>query len=425
MNTIFKNAAILKSDGTITEGCLGVVDNLIAFVGSAPPDFKAQRAIDCEGNLLLPGLVNAHTHMPMVLFRSIADDMPLWDWLSKRIFPMEDALDGDAAYWAAQLAMAEMIRGGTACVSDMYMYEDEIMQAAALSGIRGLFCRSVVTEEGSVNKRLEESIRLYNEWHGTQNGRIRVCVGPHAEYTCNDETLRKIGEAALKLGCKLHVHVSETYHEHEECKRRHVGKTPVMVLDECGLLHENALLAHCVEVEPGDIALIADKGAHVLHCPQSNLKLGCGIAPVPLMQASRINIALGTDGAASNNNLDMFEELRLAATLHKGITMNATTVTAREALRMATVNGARALGFPSGILEAGSLADIILIDTKAPHMLPRTNLLHSAVYSAGAADVLLNMVDGRVLYEHGEFYTLDLERIAVEIKRIMERFYPL
>lgn len=422
MNTLFKNAAILKSDGTITDGCLGVEGNVIAFAGSTPLDFKAQRVIDCQNNLLMPGLINAHTHMPMVLFRSIADDMPLWDWLSKRIFPMEDALDGDAAYWAAQLAMAEMIRGGTVCACDMYMFEDEIMQAAALSGMRGLFCRSVVTEEGSVNKRLEESIRLFHDWNGAENGRIRVCVGPHAEYTCNDVTLRKIGEAAEKLSCKLHVHASETFNEHEECKRRHVGKTPVMVFDEFGLLHENTLLAHCVEVEPGDVALIAEKGSSVLHCPQSNLKLGSGIAPVPFIQASGINIALGTDGAASNNNLDMFEELRLAATLHKGITMNATTVTAREALSMATVNGAKALGIPSGLLEKGYLADILLVDTKAPHMLPRTNLLHSAVYSAGAADVLLNMVDGRVLYEHGEFYTLDLEQICSQITRIMERF---
>lgn len=419
MNTLFTNAVLLLPDGNTEEGCLGVAENKIAFVGQVPEGFEAHKVIDCGRNLLMPGLVNTHTHLPMTLFRSRADDLELSDWLQNHIWPMEDRyLNDDTVYWGSLLGLAEMIRGGTTCINDMYFFADSICEAAAQAGMRGLIGRCVVTGDDEGQSRIAESIDLFKKWDGAENGRIRCCFTPHAEYTCTPGVLQEVHELAEKYDTKYHIHVSETYSEHEECKGRHGGKTPVALLNSLNILDERCLLAHCVHADAEDIGLIAQSGATVLHCPQSNLKLGSGIAPLPLMLAARANVALGTDGAASNNNLDMFEELRLSATLHKGLTGNATVVNARQALYMATRGGAQALGFSSGALEAGRLADIILVDRHAPHMLPHTNDLSLAVYSAGASDVLLTMIDGRVLYERGEFYTLDLERIISEIQRI-------
>jgi len=421
MNTLFTNARILVSTGEVIAGCLGVTDKLIAFTGEVPEDFKAQRVIDCEGDLLMPGLVNAHTHLAMTLFRNAADDMELSSWLRERIWPLEDQLTGEDAYWGTMLAAAECIRGGCTCVNDMYFFMDRTAQAVADAGIRAMLGQGIVTGNDDGKSRLALAKSLFEEFDGAEDGRIKIAITPHAEYTCNKATLAAAGDLADRLGARLHIHLSETFQEHEECKLRH-ELTPAAYLASLGMLHERTLLAHCVHIDEDDAALIGEAKAHVLHCPQSNLKLGSGIAPVPAMLAHRINVCLGTDGAASNNNLDMFEELRLAATLHKGVTGNATDVTAKQALSMATVNGAYALGFNAGRLTAGALADIIRIATKVPNMVPANDLRSAAVYSASAADVRMTMVNGRILYENGEFYTIDIDRVYAEVGRIVERY---
>lgn len=421
MNTLFTNARILLATGEVVSGCLGVADKLIAFVGDVPEGFLAQRVIDCGGDLLMPGLVNAHSHMAMTLFRNAADDMELSAWLRERIWPLEDRLTAQDAYWGAMLAAAECIRGGCTCINDMYFFMDQTAKAVADSGMRALLGQGIITGNDDGKSRMALAKSLFEEYDGAEDGRIRIGITPHAEYTCNSATLAAAGDLAQKLNAPLHVHLSETFQEHEECKLRH-GLTPAAYLASLGMLHEKTLLAHCVHIDEDDAALIGAARAHVLHCPQSNLKLGSGIAPVPVMLAHRINISLGTDGAASNNNLDMFEELRLAATLHKGIAANATVVTAKQALSMATVNGAFALGFNAGRLAPGALADLIRIDTKVPNMLPGNDLRSAAVYSAAAADVRMTMVNGRILYENGAFYSLDLERVSSEVLRIVERY---
>lgn len=416
MNTLFVNAQLLMPDATIIRGCLGVCDNIISFVGDQPEDFQAQRIIDCDGNLLMPGFVNAHTHLPMTLFRSAADDLALKEWLFDHIFPLEDQLTTENVYYASLLAIAEMLRAGITCINDMYFFSETIAKAMAHSGMRGLISRAVTSDENNGGQvRLNEAIELFNTWNHTENDRIRIAMAPHAEYTCSDTDLQAVSDAARHLNCPIHVHVSESFAEHEECKAKH-GMTPLQRLDRFGLIHSKSMLAHCVHLELDDIALVTARNAHILHCPQSNLKLGSGIAPIPLFMAQKINIALGTDGAASNNNLDILEELRLCALLHKGITNNATIVNAQQAIAMSTRGGALAVGFDAGILKEGSLADIIMIDIQAPHMLPKRNLMAHIAYSAQSHDVLLTMVDGRILYERGEYYSLDIEQISAQVQ---------
>ena len=421
MNTLFTNARILTSLGEIISGCLGVADDTIAFVGDLPKDFSAQRIIDCRGDLLMPGLVNTHTHMAMTLFRNSADDMELTAWLRDRIWPLEDKLTAEDTYWGTMLATAECIRGGCTCINDMYFFMDQTAKAIADSGIRAVLGQGIVSGNDDGNSRLSIAKTLFDNYNNAENGRIKIAIPPHAEYTCNEATLLASSELAGKLDAPLHIHLSETFQEHEECKLRH-QLTPAAYLKSLGMLREKTLLAHCVHIDEDDVALISASKAHVLHCPQSNLKLGSGIAPIPTMLASRINVSLGTDGAASNNNLDMFEELRLVATIHKGITTNASVITAKQALSMATANGAFALGFNTGRLAPGALADIIRINTKVPNMIPINDLRSAAVYSACAADVKMTMVNGRILYENGEFFFLDMERISSEVERIVERY---
>lgn len=420
MNTLFTNARILTPGGVVS-GCLGVEDDHIAFVGEVPQDFLAQRLVDCEGNLLMSGLVNAHTHLSMTLFRNAADDLELTTWLRERIWPLEDQLDGDACYWGAMLAIAESLRGGCTIVNDMYFFEDDVVRAISESGIRASIGNGILTGSDGGKSRVATAERLFKDYNGAEDDRIHVAICPHAEYTCSEETLIACEKLAHRLGARIHIHLSETYQEHEECKARH-QLTPAAYLASLGMLGEETLMAHCVHCDADDAALIGSAKATVVHCPQSNLKLGSGIAPIMPLLAHGVNVALGTDGAASNNNLDMFEEMRLAATLHKGVTMNPLAVNAHTALSMATQNGAAALGWKAGRLEAGYLADVILVDTSVPAMLPNNNLEAAAVYSASAGDVLLTMVNGRILYERGEFYTIDMERIVAQMARLKERF---
>lgn len=420
MNTLFQNARLLLPDCSIVEGCLGVKENRIDFVGEQPADFVAQRTIDCEGNLLLPGFVNAHTHVPMTLFRSEADDYNLQEWLFQHIFPLEDQLTEEMTYWASSLAFAEMLRAGITSFNDMYFFTDAIARAMADASVRGVISRPVVSDGTSL--RIEEAREIYKQWHGAENDRIHISMAPHAEYTCEDAELKAVAEMARELDCRIHVHVSESFSEHEECKRKH-GMTPLQRLNSFGLITSKSMLAHCVHLELDDVALVTARNAHILHCPQSNLKLGSGVAPIPLYMAQKINIALGTDGAASNNNLDLLEELRLCALIHKGVTNNATAVNAKQAISMATRGGALALGLNAGILRAGTLADIIMLDVSAPHMMPlrNENLCAHVAYSAQSSDVLLTMIDGNVLYEKGEFYTLDIERIRAQIQNFSDQ----
>ena len=361
----------------------------------------------------MPGLVNAHTHAAMTLFRGASDDMPLQVWLNKRIWPLEEHLDEEAVYWGSMLAIAEMISGGVCAFNDMYFLTEQTVRAVEQTHIRAtlpLAMACMSEDRDAIMDKLRPAIAFFEQHHNTANGRIRVTLAPHAEYTCSPAFLRECGLQAKRLGASIHIHVSETLEEHEACKKRY-GKTPMALLSSLGVLEVPVLAAHCVFVEKEDMRIMADHGVTALHCPGSNLKLGSGIAPLNDLMEAGVAVALGTDGAASNNNLNMFEELQLAALLQKGVHRDATMVKAEQALCMATLNGAAALDTGGGRLEAGLKADLAVMDIYRPHMMPLTNALHNIVYSAQAGDVWMNMVDGKVLYRAGNYCTLDLNRV--------------
>lgn len=418
LNILFRNAEILLPDGSSQFGALGVEDDIIAFVGDVPHDFKSEQIIDCEGNILMPGLVNTHTHLPMTLFRSMADDMPLQQWLETRIFPLEENLTDELCYWGTMLSMAEMMRYGVTSCNDMYSNTNAIAQAVYDSGMRALISRCLVGENVTAEQEAEQH-QIYESWNGAASDRIRMAVSVHAEYTCSNDLIQRSYELSREFDVPFHIHVSETYQEHEECKERHGGKTPVQLLDSLGAL-EGSLLAHCVHVEMDDIARIAAKNAVILHNPQSNLKLGSGVAPLPVFLLHGCRVALGTDGAASNNNLDMWEEMRLAATLHKGISNNASTVPASMAFHMATAAGGDALGWNIGRLVPSAQADIVMVDRNVPNLLTANDTCADIVYAADGKDVLLTMVAGKILYERGHYYTIAYDEMKSHVQNICE-----
>lgn len=423
MNTLFKDIRVLTMDeerGIMENGCVMVSGDKIAYVGERLPEgLLTQRIVNGRGMILMPGLVNAHTHLPMNALRGYADDLSLQEWLFGKIMPVEEKLDGESVRICAEMAMAEAISTGTTAVSDMYFFCDGIARAAASSGIRANLSRSVVGGgEGyspADDPRWLENVEVFEKWHGHDGGRIKIDASVHAEYTSSPEVWEALAREAKARGMGMHIHLSETRREHEDCVKKY-GRTPAELFYNAGLLGERTYAAHCVYVSDEDIALLAETGTSVSHCPVSNLKLASGVAPAAKMLAKGVNVALGTDGAASNNSLDMFEEMKLAAILQKGVTGDAAAVPAMQALKMATVNGARSQGREgeTGLIKEGAQADLVLLDTGRPGLTPCHEPDSSAVYSAKGSDVAMTMVGGRVLWEKGEFKTLDWEKLKFE-----------
>jgi 5-methylthioadenosine/S-adenosylhomocysteine deaminase len=439
---LFCDIDYLTPDFEVAHGYVGTIGQRIAYVGASDPtvpvaagEGSAAAAAEAEalaamdfgerydgrGKLVMPGLYNAHAHAPMTLLRGYAEDLPLQSWLNDRVFPFEAHINDERAQAATLLAIAEMLRFGTVSFSDMYYFEDGRIAAIGQGGIKcnicnGLICPSDVdyntTPAYAVDKRLVE------EWNGTLDGRLLVDLCVHAEYTTSPTIVRTVGEAAAAYGVHTHIHMSETKSEHEECKARHGGLTPAAYFDSLGFFEQPCTAAHCVWTEPEDWALMARKGVTAALNPASNLKLGSGFAPVAGLLDAGVNVALGTDGMASNNNHDMFRDLYLLATVYKGATLDPTTVTPAQALRAATRGGAIAQGRDDcGQLACGYRADLAVLDTSAAHapwMHPAYSTLNNLVYSAEGTDVVLTMVDGRVLYRDGEWPTIDVERAAAQ-----------
>ena len=382
---------------------------------------RAERVIEGRGLLLMPGLVNTHGHAAMTLLRGYADDLPLQEWLEDKIWLVEENLTGDDVYWGTLLAIAEMLRGGTTTFTDMYFFMERAAEAAAESKVRAVLSRGLIGLGDGAGKALREAADFHRQWHGAAGGRITVTYAPHAPYTCPPDFLRRVMEEADKRGCALQIHVAETASEVEDCKRQY-GHTPVGHLHRLGLFERRVIAAHCVHLDEEDIAILAEKKVGVAHNPGSNLKLGSGIAPVARLLEAGVTVGLGTDGAASNNNLDLLEEMRLAALLAKGEAMEPTLIPAKQALQMATANGATLLGLEGvGKLKEGYKADLIALDLKAPHAAPLFDPLAHVVYAASAADVRYVLVEGDILVDGGALTKLDLERIIYECSRRAER----
>ncbi|MEI6100693.1 MAG: amidohydrolase [Eubacteriales bacterium] len=422
MNCRIVNARIITMNSAsevIQDGEIHIKNGVIQYVGEPGPEFKADRIIDANHYVVMPGFVNTHTHITMNLFRSYADDMNLMDWLHKKILPAEDKLNDERSYWGALLALCEMARGGTVAFSDMYYFYDGIVRAIKQSGHRAVIARGVVDPTPEVGERtFNDMISVYQKYNNSD--RIRVFMSPHAQYTVSNPMLERIAEAAKKYGTGIHTHISETKAEHDACVKQH-GKTPIALMESLGLLDVPFLAAHCVYITPEDMEIMKEKGAAVLSCPQSNLKLASGIAPLFAMQEKGLLIALGTDGAASNNNLSIWEEMTYASFLQKGTTLDPMALPAMESLRLATTNGAKALGLRSGSLEAGMDADLIIVDTSHLRYLPDYNVVSNIVYSGCDRDVLLTMVGGDILFENGTITFADETEVREMVSEIAEK----
>lgn len=398
---------------------IGINGSTIAYVGTDP--VEGRTVLEGRDHLAVPGWVNAHTHVAMTLFRSYADDMALMDWLQNRIWPLEAKLDGRAVYWGSLLGIAEMIRTGTTCFADMYFFMEETAKAAADSGIRAVLSRGLTgssAEDGAA--RLEENTELYKNWHGAQDGRITVMLGPHAPYTCSPDYLESVIVRARELGAEIHMHLSETAGEVTDCREKY-GKSPIALMESLGMFDGGTLAAHCVHVDEEDMDILARHGVRVAHNPQSNLKLASGIAPVARMLQKGITVSLGTDGASSNNNLDMLEEVRLAAMLAKVQAGDPKVVPASQALAMGTWMGAKAVGLSGvGKVEVGQKADIVLYNMDSPAWYPRHDRTSLLVYAASSADVDTVLVDGNILLRKGELTTIDLEKVTAEVGQCLK-----
>ena len=425
MDILLKNAAIITmcdARPVIAKGFVGVKDGKIAYVGETEPAAPAKRTIDCSGKILMPGLVNAHTHTAMCLMRGYADDYTLQAWLYDKIFPVEARLDERAILAGVRLGFAEMLRTGTTSISDMYFHQPAVAELALDCGMRVSLCNAFTAfdetnYDPSKERAYRETCALIADYHRAGDDRIRADVGIHAEYTSFPALWRYVRDIALKHDLCLQVHVSETRKEHEECIARY-GVTPTRALYDQGVFEAKVLAAHGVWLTDEDMDIFAASGASVAHCPVSNLKLSSGIARMAEMKRRGVNVALGTDGCCSNNTHDLFEEVKMAALLQKGVSGDPTCVTAYETLKMATLGGAKAQGREGqiGQIAEGLDADIILIDTASPILRPVYDPISTAAYSATGRDVCLTMVQGRILYENGSFTTIDVEEAIHEVE---------
>ena len=428
MKTILKNVTLLPEYGYGNKPLFVTVeDRKITEITEKCPDLTGAETVECQNDLLIPAFYNAHCHAAMTLFRGYGEDLPLQRWLEERIFPAEDRLTHKSVYTATKLAIAEMLRNGIASFSDMYMFEDAVADAVLETGIKANLSRSFVSFDPTADirkdSRFAEFLSLAKDYHHADGDRILVDMSLHAEYTNTPLTCKTVAEYAAANGFGMQIHLSETEKEHLECQGRH-GKTPSAFFLETGVFDVPTTAAHCVWVSDADVEILADKGVSVAHNPVSNLKLGSGVMPLAKMQAAGVNVALGTDGVASNNRLDILREMQTAAILHKGITRDPASTRAAEMIPLATRNGALAQGRADcGRVEVGMKADLVLIDRHSIHNMPSYDDCAMLCYSADRSDVLFTMVDGRILYRNGEYTLIDEERLKREAQEVFAHYF--
>ena len=431
MDIIVSGGTVVTMDASrsvIEDGAVVVYGGRIVAVGKREDILKryvAREVIDARGRAVIPGLVNGHTHVPMTLFRGIADDLDLQEWLTKYIFPAEAKnVTEEFVRAGAQLGLAEMIRGGTTTYCDMYYFEDAIAEETERAGVRGLLGETVIDFPVPDNKTWADAMR-YTEryvarWKG--NKLVTPAIAPHAPYTVSEAHLREVKAFADRTGAFVVTHVAETRKEVEDISRDH-GARPVEYLARIGFLGPREVFAHTVHLTEGEISLLKQNGVGSVHNPQSNMKLASGVAPVPQLMRAGVAVGLGTDGAASNNDLDMWEEMDTAAKLHKLTTNDPKVLTAEEALALATIGGARALHMDSdiGSLEAGKRADVVVVDLDALNQTPRYNIYSNLVYATKAADVRTVVIEGRVVMRDRRLLTLDEALIKQKARLLRER----
>ncbi len=422
MGIIIKNTlAILPAEDGHAVGRhdLYVEGTDIVGIDEAPEGFVATEAIDGTRRLTIPGLINAHTHTYMSMMRNVADDLSFADWLFGTIEPIEDRLEPKDAYWASLLSQMEMIRSGTTCFNDQQMHIHQTTRAVRESGMRAVICRGLVGGEYDLTeRRIREALEERDAFADCD--RLTFRLGPHAPYSCGPDYLRGVAEVARREGMGIHIHIAESQTESDNMWEQH-HCTPVEYVRDAGIFEMPTIAAHCIRVSESDRAILAENGVSVVTNPASNMKLGNGFAPVPELVAAGINVCLGTDGAASNNAQNMFREMSLLALIHKGTHDTPQCISADEVLDMATHNGAAALGLPTGSIEVGKKADLVLLDLDAPSLTPLNNAVAALSYSANGSEVDTVIIDGRIVLRNRELLTIDEERVRHEIARICQR----
>jgi 5-methylthioadenosine/S-adenosylhomocysteine deaminase len=421
VTTVIRAALALTMDpglGLVHDPVLVIDGGVIRAIGPQAEVTEPQGAsvVDLPDRWLLPGLVNAHTHAPMTLMRGYADDLPLRRWLEERIWPLERHLTDEDVHTGARLACAEMAAAGVTTFSDMYVRMDAVAEAVQAAGSRAVLASGIFEALGTMDEALEAATRFATAWDGAADGRIRTRLAPHAPYTCPPQWMREVAAAAHELGVGTHIHLAETRDEVEEA-RETWGASPIAVTAEAGVLDRDCVAAHCVWVDDEDIQLLAETGAAVAHCPRSNMKLASGIAPVTRLGERGVTVAIGTDGAASTNQLTMFEEMRHAALLQKVTQRDPTAMPAETVLRMATLDGARALGLADriGSLTAGKRADLFALRVDRLGVLPAHDPFSTVVYAVQDRDVERVWIDGAEVARDGAPSGLDAERLRAEV----------
>ena len=425
-NTILIKNAFILSPNTNFEGkqSLLIKDDVISEIAPQIDESDVDKVIDATGKILLPGLINTHTHLSMTLFRGLADDLSLDSWLNDHIWPMEANLNGDYCYIGALLGAVELIKSGTTTFSDMYFYMEDVARAVDEAGIRAVLSYGMIDfgDEEKRKNEIRENLTLFENCNGMADGRIKVFFGPHSPYTASEELLIKVRELADEYGMGIHIHVSETQKEiHDVSEEK--GLRPFEYLDKIGLLGPDVVAAHSVWLSDEEIQIIRKNDVKVSHNPCSNMKLASGIAPISKLLENDICVSIGTDGASSNNNLDLIEELKTASLLQKVSTLDPKVLNSDEAIAMGTIKGAEALGLDSeiGSIEVGKKADIILIDTNSANMVPDSSSLSSnIIYSANGSNVDTTICNGKVLMENKKLTVLDEDEIYAKAKQAIK-----
>ena len=425
-NTILiKNALILNPNNFENKKqSLLIKDDLIAEIADSIDEANVDKIIDAEGKILLPGLINTHTHLSMTLFRGLADDLSLDSWLNDHIWPMEANLNGDYCYIGALLGAVELIKSGTTTFSDMYFYMEDVARAVEDAGIRAVLSYGMI-DFGDAERReaeIEENLQLFKSCNGMADGRIKVFFGPHSPYTASEELLIKVRELADENNMGIHIHVSETEKEINDSLDEK-GLRPFEYLEKIGFLGPDVVAAHCVWLSDEEIEIIKKHNVKVSHNPCSNMKLASGVAPVSKLIENDICVSIGTDGASSNNNLDLIEELKTASLLQKVSTLDPKVLSSDEAITMATIKGAEALGLENeiGSIEVGKKADIILIDTNSANMVPDSSSLSSnVIYSANGSNVDTTICNGKILMENKKLTVLDEQEIYDKARKAIK-----
>jgi 5-methylthioadenosine/S-adenosylhomocysteine deaminase len=420
---LIRNAHVItldSQDRVIPVADIAVSDGVILAIGVTPDGFQPDEVIEATDHVALPGFFNAHTHAAMTLERGWAEDLPLDRWFNERVWVAESALREEDVYWGAALAACEMIRGGTVAFADHYFWMDQVARVVEESGLKALlaWCVFGLTAEQEIGgTTLERTVDFVREYGGSAGGRIRTILGPHSPYICSPKFLARVAGESERLGVGVHLHLSESKGQFDASMAQ-FSKSPAALVADLGLLDRPSLAAHCLYLTKADMDLLLTKGTTVAHCPKTYMKLSMGVAPVLELLRKGVNVAIGTDGPASNNNLDMLESTRLAVLVQKLQSGDSESLPSLVALRLASQAGARALGFPnSGELAPGRSADLMLVDLRRPHLCPRHDVTANVVHAAQSADVSHVMVNGRLLLRDKQLLTMDEERIRYEAEK--------